>query len=327
VLATNIAETSLTIEGVDVVVDSGLVREAHFDPTIGMSGLHTVRISNASSVQRAGRAGRLGPGKCYRLWSAEQQQQLTAHAAPEILKADLAPLALQLLQWGVDNPVELSWLDPPPAGHWQQAIDLLEALGALERKNDALVLTAHGQAMTALPVHPRLAHLLLRGAETGFTKPASLLASLLSDRDPLSQETPDIGYRLDILTGETACPPRYRGWLNRTRQLARQLEQQVVKLDIQKPSLNYLLGDAQVPGFLLACAYPDRIARSRHSGGYQLANGHSSSGPEPLARRRRDQPHRRWQGRRYPLRGGARRKAVCLGPARFRAARNRCRMG
>jgi ATP-dependent helicase HrpB len=131
--------------------------------------------------------------------------------------------------------------------------------------------------MTALPVHPRLAHLLLRGAETGFTKPASLLASLLSDRDPLSQETPDIGYRLDILTGETACPPRYRGWLNRTRQLARQLEQQVVKLDIQKPSLNYLLGDAQVPGFLLACAYPDRIARSRHSGGYQLANGRSAN--------------------------------------------------
>ena len=277
VLATNIAETSLTIEGVDVVVDSGLVREAHFDPTTGMSGLHTVRISNASSVQRAGRAGRLGPGKCYRLWSADQQQQLAAHAAPEMLKADLAPLALQLLQWGVDNPVELSWLDPPPAGHWQQAIDLLKSLGALERNNNALVLTAHGQAMTALPVHPRLAHLLLRGAETGFTKPASLLASLLSDRDPLSQETPDIGYRLDILTGESSCPPRYRGWLNRTRQLARQLAQQVVKLDIQKPSLNYLLGDAQVPGFLLACAYPDRIARSRHSGGYQLANGRSAA--------------------------------------------------
>jgi ATP-dependent helicase HrpB len=177
----------------------------------------------------------------------------------------------------VDNPVELSWLDPPPAGHWQQAIDLLESLGALQRKNNALVLTAHGQAMTALPVHPRLAHLLLRGAETGFTRPASLLASLLSDRDPLGQETPDIGYRLDILTGETSCPPRYRGWLNRTRQLARQLEQQVVKLNIQKPGLNYLLGDAQVPGFLLACAYPDRIARSRHSGGYQLANGRSAN--------------------------------------------------
>jgi len=106
VLATNIAETSLTIEGVDVVIDSGLAREARFDPSTGMTGLHTVKISKSSSVQRAGRAGRLRPGKCYRLWSAEQQQQLTAHSVAEILNADLAPLALQLLQWGVDDPGE-----------------------------------------------------------------------------------------------------------------------------------------------------------------------------------------------------------------------------
>jgi ATP-dependent helicase HrpB len=186
VLATNIAESSLTIEGVDVVVDSGLERESRFNPATGMSGLHTTKISDASSQQRAGRAGRLGPGKCYRLWSAEQQQQLAAQGTAEILQADLAPLALQLLDWGVGDPAELIWLDPPPRGHWQQALGLLELLGALEMKQNAAVLSAHGRAMTALPVHPRLAHLLLRGIEYNFAWPAALLASLLSDRDPLT---------------------------------------------------------------------------------------------------------------------------------------------
>jgi HrpA-like RNA helicase len=136
VLATNIAESSLTIEGVDVVVDSGLERESRFNPATGMSGLHTTKISDASSQQRAGRAGRLGPGKCYRLWSAEQQQQLAAQGTAEILQADLAPLALQLLDWGVGDPAELIWLDPPPRGHWQQALGLLELLGALEASYD-----------------------------------------------------------------------------------------------------------------------------------------------------------------------------------------------
>ncbi len=277
VLATNIAETSLTIEGVDVIVDSGLAREARFDPGTGMTGLHTVKISKASSVQRAGRAGRLGPGRCYRLWSAEQQRQLAAHGTAEILKADLAPLALQLLQWGVDDPAELSWLDQPPNGHWLQAMDLLESLGALEARTNGRVLTAHGQAMTALPVHPRLAHLLLRGAENGMVKQASLLASLLSERDPFSQDNPDIGYRLDILTGETGCPSRHQGWLHRTRQLARQLQRQVTALNLNQAAPAYLIGVEQAPGFLLACAYPDRIARRRHSGGYQLANGRGAN--------------------------------------------------
>ncbi len=273
VLATNIAETSLTIEGVDVIVDSGLVREARFDPATGMTGLYTVKISTASSLQRAGRAGRLRPGKCYRLWSAEQQQQLAAHGTAEILKADLAPLALQLLQWGVDDPAELSWLDPPPKGPWKQALDLLRSLGAIEKKVRAWILTAHGQAMASLPVHPRLAHLLVRGAEAGFIKQASLLASLLSDRDPFYQDNPDIGHRLDILTGETRCPPRHQGWLNRTRQLARQFEQMAIKLDTHKAGLENMLGDDQLPGYLLACAYPDRIACRRGSGGYHLSNG------------------------------------------------------
>jgi len=277
VLATNIAETSLTIEGVDVVVDSGLAREARFDPSTGMTGLHTVRISNASSQQRAGRAGRTAPGKCYRLWTVAQQQQLVAHGAPEILSADLAPLALQLLQWGVDNPAELTWLDAPPRGPWQQALDLLESLGAIERKSGSCILSAHGATMSSLPLHPRLAHLLLCGAASGCGRPAALLASLLSDRDPMSQEGPDIGQRLDILTGEAGCPSRYQGWAARTRQLAGQFEQQLGKLKTSRSAPGFLLTAEQMPGYLLACAYPDRIARRRHSGGYQLANGRSAN--------------------------------------------------
>ncbi len=288
VLATNVAETSLTIEGVDVVVDSGLAREARFDPATGMTGLHTVRISDASSTQRAGRAGRLRPGKCYRLWSAEQQKQLARQRTPEILQADLAPLALQLLEWGVDDPGELTWLDPPPRAHWRQALDLLESLGALESKNGSRVLGNHGRAMAALPVHPRLAHLLLRGAESGFAGPAALLAGLLSERDPLGDANPDLGNRLDILAGDSPCPPQHQGWRERTRQLSRQLEQRLASLKIKSPKIRPLIPDDQAPGFLVACAYPDRVARRRHSGGYQLANGRGANlaGATYLGKRR-----------------------------------------
>lgn len=276
VLATNIAETSLTIEGVDVVVDSGLAREARFDPSTGMTGLHTIRISNASSEQRAGRAGRLRAGKCYRLWSAEQQRQLAAHATAEILQADLAPLALQLLYWGEDDPGQLAWLDPPPRAHWQQALDLLDSLGALETKGASRALSAHGQAMARLPTHPRLGHLLLRGAAIGLTDVACRLACLLSERDPFSQQDADIEYRLEILAGDIDCPPRHRGWRQRCRQLVSQLERQLAKVDSARDKISYLFKPCQVAGFLLACAYPDRIARQRQSGGYQLANGRSA---------------------------------------------------
>ena len=276
VLATNIAETSLTIEGVDVVVDAGLVREARFDPGTGMTGLHTTRISRASSTQRAGRAGRLAPGRCYRLWTEGQQEQLAAHSTPEILRADLAPLALQLLQWGIDDPAELRWLDAPPAGTWQQAVDLLESLGALERKGKSWVLTAHGQAMSALPVHPRLAHLLICGAQAGHLPTAANLASLLSDRNPFSQDNPDISQALEILAGHAKCPAQYQGWLQRTRQLANQFAEQLRQQTLPSNAVTFLLPAQQIHGYLLACAYPDRIARRRHSGGYQLANGRSA---------------------------------------------------
>ncbi|MGB1310359.1 MAG: ATP-dependent helicase HrpB [Leucothrix sp.] len=277
VLATNIAETSLTIEGIDVVVDSGRVRESRFNPATGMTGLHTTFISIASSIQRAGRAGRLKPGKCYRLWSQSQQQQLVPHSKAEILNADLAPLALQLLQWGIDEPTELSWLDTPPLGPWQQALDLLQTLGAIEHKTNAYRLTPHGQAMTTLPLHPRLAHLLICGVNSGLTKPAAHLASLLSDRDPFSRDTPDISFRLALLSGEQPCPSQHRGWLYRTQQLSQQIVSQATRVKKVSSKIRYLLKPDHTAGYLLACAYPDRIARRRHSGGFQLSNGRSAS--------------------------------------------------
>lgn len=273
VIATNIAETSLTIEGIDVVVDSGLAREPVFDPSTGMTRLQTRKISRASSIQRMGRAGRLRPGRCYRLWSADQQQQLAAHAEPEILQADLAPLALQLLQWGINDPAELSWLDAPPTGAWSQAIELLTALGALQKTDTSLVLTQHGKAMTTLPVHPRLAHLLVCGVKIREVKIACALASILSDRDPFRR--PEISYRLAILDGQITCPPANRGWLRRSQQLAKQFEQQVIRLG--KLQDDQSLPQDQLAGYLLSCAYPDRVARRRHAGGFQLANGRSAN--------------------------------------------------
>jgi len=275
VLATNIAETSLTIEGVDVVIDTGLAREPVFDPTSGMTRLHTRKISQASSTQRMGRAGRLRPGKCYRLWSKSQQEQMAPHATPEILNADLTPLALQLLQWGIDDPKELAWLDPPGSGPWQQAVSLLMKLGALVKSDHGLRLSDHGTQMAKLAAHPRLAHMLLCGKSIGQGDKASLLASILSDRDPFGRDTPDMNERLDILLGKAKCPNQHRGWYRRSHQLAEQFSAQINGLKIESPA--QLLQSDQVTGYLIACAYPDRIARRRHAGGFQLANGRGVS--------------------------------------------------
>lgn len=274
VIATNIAETSLTIDGVDVVVDSGLAREPVYDPVTGMSRLETRKISRDSSTQRAGRAGRLRPGHCYRLWSASQQDQLSQHVTPEILAADLCPLALQVLSWGIGHPDELRWLDPPPASAFQQAVDLLQDFGALIRDDDKNRLTAMGDQMAQLPVHPRLAHLLIEGAATGFADTACLLAAVLSERDPFADDIPDMAHRIEILTGQSACPGRFRGWAARVTRLAGQYQDQLSKLDITSRD-----GPAQdaALGYLIAMAYPDRIARQRHSGGFQLANGRSAN--------------------------------------------------
>src|SRR5262249_47301422 len=159
VLATSIAETSLTIDGVRVVVDSGLMRRARFDPRTGMTRLVTERVSRAASEQRRGRAGRVEPGTCYRLWPEHEQALLVPFTPPEILEADLAPLALELGRWGAADPSSLSWLDPPPAAAYAQARALLRDLDAVDLDNRV---STHGRAMAALGFHPRLAHMMLR---------------------------------------------------------------------------------------------------------------------------------------------------------------------
>lgn len=270
VLATNIAETSLTIDGVRVVIDAGLARVPRFDPGSGMTRLDTQRISKASATQRAGRAGRLEPGVCYRLWSQDQHEQLAAYASAEILSADLAGLALQLGRWGV-TPTQLVWLDVPPAAAYAQAQDLLDRLGALD--GDAL--TRHGQAMAELPAHPRIAHLLLRGQALGLADMACDVAALLGERDILRGAGADLHSRLVLLSGEERAARGAQGGVQRARQLARQYR-------------GYLRGKASEPvsdpdhprwlGALLALAYPDRVAQQRRAGGaeYRLANGRAA---------------------------------------------------
>ena len=276
VLATNIAETSLTIDGVRVVVDAGLARVPRFDPGSGMTRLDTQRISRASATQRAGRAGRLQPGACYRLWSQAQHEQLPAYSSAEILQADLAGLALQLARWGVEVE-ELVWLDPPPAAAYAQARDLLHRLGALDARG---VITAHGQAMAELPAHPRIAHLLLRGQVLGLGELACNLAALLGERDILRGAGADLHSRLALLSGESRAARGAQGGVQRARQLARQLARQFQGY-LRRVPASEAVSDPEHSrwlGALLAFAYPDRIARQRRDGGaeYRLANGRAA---------------------------------------------------
>jgi ATP-dependent helicase HrpB len=279
VLATNIAETSLTIEGITTVVDCGLVREPAFDAATGMTRLQTRRIAKASSIQRMGRAGRLGPGRCFRLWSEAQQQALAAHGSPEILQADLAPLVLQLLYWGVDDVAELDWLDPPPRGPFEQGLELLGEFGATEKTaGGRWQLSRHGERMATLPVHPRLAHLLLVGVDHGLQSLACHLAALLSERDPLGQYGADLWHRWSVVNGESTCPPSQRGWRQRIRQQAKRFARLCVAAGKQQHSRGLHEDLHEGLGMLVASAYPDRIARRRggNSGAYQLSNGRSA---------------------------------------------------
>ncbi|ATP52225.1 ATP-dependent helicase HrpB [Pseudomonas putida] len=273
VLATNIAETSLTIDGVRVVVDAGLARVPRFDPGSGMTRLDTQRISRASATQRAGRAGRLEPGVCYRLWSEAQHDQLAAHGSAEILQADLAGLALQLARWGV-TPDQLRWLDQPPAAAFSQAQDLLARLSAFKagsRDN----LSEHGQAMAELPAHPRIAHLLLRGQGLGLAAMACDVAALLGERDIQRGGGADLHSRLALVSGESKTARGGQGGVQRARQLARQYR------GLLRGKAGAGVADPDHPrwlGALLALAYPDRVAQQRREGGaeYRLANGRAA---------------------------------------------------
>jgi len=283
VLATDIAETSLTIEGISVVVDAGLKRVAEFDPARGMSRLRTRRVSMAASIQRMGRAGRLAAGHCYRLWTENQQQQLLAYDSPEILQADLCALALHLLNWGVSDPAELDWLDPPPSGAFNQALQLLTALGAVTRDLASRpVLTEHGRAMAQWPVHPRLAHMLQCASTMGVLKEASLLAALLIERDPFRMEGADISRRMQRLTGEMLCETAQRAWMSRVQQQAQGYRKNVTVADRKLP-----VSQDELWALLLAYAYPDRIAKRRPGPQvvYQLSQGNAVSLAEddPLA--------------------------------------------
>jgi len=200
VLATSIAESSLTIEGVRVVIDSGLSRLPAFDPRTALTRLVTQRASRASSDQRAGRAGRTEPGVCYRLWTQSQHDSLPSYTPPQITQADLAPLALALYQFGVSHPQELEWLDMPPNAAFAQAESLLQKLGALVKTDsDALHLSDHGEQMAQLPVHPRLAHMLILSQKYGLFNTACRLAALLSGKDPVRNQGADIALRLSVL--------------------------------------------------------------------------------------------------------------------------------
>lgn len=259
VLATNVAETSLTIEGITVVVDSGFERRPIFDPNKGITRLALCKISKASAQQRAGRAGRLSKGVCYRLWSAEQHKQLEEHAVAEILQADLSSLALSLFDWGA-TPDELFWMDKPPAAHYQQAVDLLVKLQAVKNQR----LTLLGKEMASLPIEPRLARLLLAAQNWGQLKLGAQIVAILTERDFLKTTETDIQLRINVLQIPSQQPQ-----IQRIQQLAKQFERSLKAINN-----TCQITQEQAVGALLAVAFPERIAQQREgSSTYKLANG------------------------------------------------------
>lgn len=287
VLATSIAETSLTIDGVRVVVDSGLSRLPAFDPNTGMTRLTTQRVSKASASQRCGRAGRLQEGVCYRLWSESQHNELANFSPAEIHQADLAPLGLQLLNWGVSHPAELDWLEPPALAPYQQALELLQRLGAADaiqadaesavQAGSAWRMTAMGEAMLRLPTHPRLAHLMIQAKRLGLPKLGCELAALLSERDFAAAGGADIQLRLDLLRGDRTADRAQKGVLGRIRQQQQHYQRLLSAIEVEVKPKSALSASGAV-GLLLAFAYPDRIARQRAGNrlNYQLSNGRSA---------------------------------------------------
>lgn len=266
VLATSIAETSLTIEGVRVVIDSGFSRRQQFDPGTGLSRLVTVRLTEDAADQRAGRAGRLEPGICFRMWSLATQLRLAPRRMPEILEADLAPLVLELAAWGNERPEELSWINEPPGPSFEQSRQLLEELEALQNGR----ITPHGREMVKLGCHPRLAHMLLKAPGAEMQALACDIAALLEERDPLGREAgADINLRIEKLrrlrSADRSTDGKWAGLLKVASSFCR-------LLDIQESSAPF---DPAETGLLLAYAYPERIASARpgNNAQFQLSNG------------------------------------------------------
>jgi ATP-dependent helicase HrpB len=271
VLATSIAETSLTIEGVRVVIDSGLARVPRFDPASGLSRLETVRVSRAAADQRRGRAGRLEPGVCYRLWEEPETRALVPFARPEILETDLSRLALDLARWGARDPAELDFLDPPPETVFREARALLQRLQALDGDGG---LTAHGRALADLPLPPRLAHMVIEGAAAGDAPTAARVAAVLTERGLGGTDT-DLRTRLERLDRDRS--PRTRDALALAGRWAEAAARHASTVRPHRPDV----------GLLLAEAYPERIARQRGKPGeFRLASGRGVfvEPTDPLAR-------------------------------------------
>lgn len=269
VLATSIAETSLTIEGISVVIDSGLSRVPRFNARTGLTRLTTVAVTQDAADQRAGRAGRLGPGVCYRLWSERSHKNLVPARIPEIEDDDLAPLVLTLASYGIRNTGELTWITPPPQGHLSQAIDLLQQLGALEDDR----ITPRGREMAQLPTHPRIAHMLTEATnQEGMLSLAIDCAALLEERDPMPlQYGADIAIRVDELRRFRRKEP-FAGDRRVMERIERLVTQWRKILKAPVDSASFAHDDV---GALLLYAYPDRIARQveRQGNLYKLING------------------------------------------------------
>ncbi|MBD2871180.1 ATP-dependent helicase HrpB [Paenibacillus arenilitoris] len=288
VLATSIAESSLTVEGVTVVVDCGLMRVPRFSPRTGMSRLETVPVSRASADQRRGRAGRLAPGVCYRLWPEREHPYLPEQSAPEMLEADLAPLALELAVWGIRDPQELEWLTEPPASSYEQACSLLKQLKAIDERGKP---TEAGMRMAKFGLHPRLGGMIIQASALGAARESCVLAALLSERDLLQAErNVDIQLRIEQLHRLAGDGGRAYGGDHPARgaslRIAAQAEQWE-RLAKQLQAADGSAANGQVPvGALIALAYPDRIAQRRSDGRYLLANGRGAELPElqPLSR-------------------------------------------
>ena len=265
VMATSIAETSLTIEGIKIVVDTGFGRTSKFDPKSGLSRLETVQISKDSADQRAGRAGRLSSGVCYRMWSKATQARLSEHRNPEIMEADLAALVLDMAQWGIMDINQLTWLTPPPKGALAQASETLHQLNALEHGR----ITAHGKKIHQLPCHPRIAHMLLEAEEADMLELATDVAALLEERDPLGREAGiDINLRIETLR-------RFRDENRLGRKFARiekvaESYRRMFDIEVENGPV-----DPFETGLILSHAYPERIAFARpgNNAQFQLSNG------------------------------------------------------
>ncbi len=283
VLATSIAETSVTIEGIRVVVDLGLRRHAEFDPRTGMSRLVTGKVSRAAADQRRGRAGRLSTGDCYRLWSEGTQGSLAAQTPPEILRADLAPLALELACWGVSDTAALAWIDAPPAAALAQARGLLRQLGAIDAAGRV---TPHGRVLAEIGMHPRLAHMLIKARDAGAAQLACDIAAILGERDILrpgaGARDVDVRLRVAVLNGDSRDLPAGVSVDARALSQAKRSSADW-RRDYARHGRNSW-DMQQATGVLLAWAYPDRIARARDdTGRYLLANGRGARFGEPQA--------------------------------------------